>query len=123
MTGSLDDAIIKHYYDDDSDIELTQSYCTDAHNGYSCSVDSQSITTNYTYTDTSDYTVTVEWEGKTISNGAFRQPQHDGDHVHVCTAAGGAIKPIFDEKILPGRYVDLIVKGEYLGIFLILIYI
>ena len=95
MTGGLDDATttIKHYYDDDSDIELTQSYCTDTHDGYSCSVDSQSITTNYTYYNTSDYTVTVEWEGKTISNGVFRQSLHDGDHVHVCTAASGAIKP------------------------------
>ena len=55
VTGSLDDATIKHYYDDDSDIILTQSYCTDTHDGYSCSVDSQSITTNYTYTDISDY--------------------------------------------------------------------
>ena len=106
MTGSLDDATIKHYYDDDSDIELTQSYCTDTHDGYSCSVDSQFITTNYTYS------VTVEWEGKTISNGAFRQSQHVGNHVHVCTAASGnAIKPILSGKILPGRYVDLIVKG------------
>ena len=109
VTGSLDDATIKHYYDDDSDIELTQSYCTD---GYSCSVDSQSITTNYTYSDTSNYTVTVEWEGKTISNGAFRQSQHDGDHVHVCTAASGAIGPILSGKILSGRYIDLIVKGN-----------
>ena len=114
VTGSLDDATtsIKHYYDDNSDIELTQSYCTDTHDGYSCSVHNQSITTNYTYSDTGDYTVTVEWEGKTISNGAFRQSQHDGDHVHVCTAASGnAIKPILSGKILPGRYVDLIVKG------------
>ncbi len=93
MTGSLDDATIKNYYDDTSDIELTQSYCTDTHDGYICSVDSQSITINYTYTDTGDYTVTVEWEGKTISNGAFRQSQHDGDHIHVCTAASGVIEP------------------------------
>ena len=94
MTGTLDDATttIKHYYDD-SDIELTQSYCTGIHDGYSCSVDSQSITTSYTYSDTSDYTVTVEWEGESISNGAFRQSQHDGDHVHVCTAASAAIEP------------------------------
>ena len=111
VTGSLDDATIKHYYDDDSDIELTQSYCTDTHDGYSCSVDSQSITTNYTYSDTGDYTVTVEWEGKTISNGSFRQSQHDGDHVYVCTAANGAIKPILSGKILPGRYIEITVKG------------
>ena len=112
MTGSLDDATIKHYYDDDSDIELTQSYCTGTHDGYSCSVDSQSITTNYTYSDTSDYAVTVEWEGKTINDGAFIQSLHDGDHAHVCTAASGnAIKPILSGKILPGRYVELIVKG------------
>ncbi len=112
VTGRLYDAIIKHYYDDDSDIELTQSYCTDTHDGYSCSVDSQSIITNYTYTDTSDYTVTVEWEGKTISNGAFRQSQHDGDHVHVCTAASGAIEPT-----IPGRYVNLNVKGIFLNLY------
>ena len=113
MTGSLDDATIKHYYDDDSDIELTQSYCTDTHDGYSCSVDSQSITTNYTYSDTSDYTLTVEWEGKNISNGAFRQSQHNGDHVHVCTAASGHVGPIVGKAmvILHGRYVGLNVKG------------
>ena len=114
MTGSLDDATIKHYYDDDSDIELTQSYCTDTHDGYSCSVDSQSITTNYTYSDTSDYTVTVEWEGKTINDGAFRQSQHDGDHVHVCTAASGDIGPMVGNSMnhmLTGRYIEMTVKG------------
>ena len=112
MTGSLT-ANISHYYDDANDIELTQSYCTDTHDGYSCSVHSQSITTNYTYSNTSDYTVTVEWEGKNISNGAFRQSQHGGDHVHVCTAVNGKIGPMINGKILPGRYVDLIVKGKY----------
>ncbi len=112
MTGIDVDATIKHYYDDDSDIELTQSYCTGTHDGYSCSVDSQSITTNYTYSDTGDYTVTVEWEGKTISNGTFRQSQHDGDHVHVCTAASGAVGPILKEKTLfPGRHKEFSVKG------------
>ena len=114
MTGTLDDATNKHYYDDDTDIELTQSYCTDTHDGYSCSVDCQSITTNYTYSDTSDYTVTVGWEGKNISNGAFRQSQHDGDHVHVCTAASGAVGPIFGKDMnhmLNGRYVEMTVKG------------
>ena len=110
MTGSLDDAAIKHYYDDYSDIELTQSYCTDTHDGYSCSVDNQSITTNYTYYDTSDYTVTVEWEGKNISNGAFRKSQHDGDHVHVCTAASGAVEPT-----LPGRYREFTVEGKIIS--------
>ena len=114
VTGRLDYATIKHYYDDDSDIELTQSYCTDTHDGYSCTVDSQSITTNYTYSDTGDYTVTVEWEGKTISNGLFRQSQHDGDHVHVCTAASGAIGPIIGKymnHMLSGRYIEMTVKG------------
>ena len=107
VTGSLDDATIKHYYDDDSDIELTQSYCTDTHDGYSCSVYNESITTNYTNSVTGDYTVTVEWKGKTIANGAFRQSQHDGDHVHVCTAASGAVQPN-----LPGRYMEFSVKGK-----------
>ena len=123
MTGSLDDATIKHYY---RNIELTQSYCTDTHDGYSCSVFNQSITTNYTYSDTSDYTGTVEWEGKAISNGAFSQSLHDGDHAHVCTAANGVIKPMINGKILPGRYVDIIVKGkqyELLITFLLLIII
>ena len=109
MTGSLDDATttVKHYYDDDSDIELTQSYC--ANNGYRCSVDSQSITTNYTYSDTSDYTVTVEWEGRNINNGAFRQSQHEGDHVHVCTTASGAIKL---ELKVRGRTKYITVRGK-----------
>ena len=115
MTGSLDDATIKHYYDDDSDIELTQSYCTnDTHDGYSCSVDNQSITTTYTYSNTSDYTVSVEWQGMTIDNGAFKQSQHNGDHVHVCTAASGAVGPIVGEDMnhmLNGRYVEMTVKG------------
>ena len=112
MTGSLDDATIKHYYDDDSNIELTQSYCTDTHDGYSCSVDSQSITTDYTYSDTSDYIVTVEWEGKTISNGAFRQSHNDGDHVHNCTTASGAVGPINKGKILKGRTILVSVRGN-----------
>ena len=114
VTGSLDDATIKHYYkDNDSDIPLT---CTDTHDGYSCSIEDQSITTNYTYSDTSNYAVTVEWEGMTISNGAFRQSVHNGDHIHVCTAASGAIQPMIgggNDILLTGRYVEYTVKGKY----------
>ena len=40
--------------------ELNQSYCNGLHDGYSCTVNSESITTDYTYDDTSDYTVTIE---------------------------------------------------------------
>ena len=109
MTGNLT-AIIRHYYDDNMDIELTQSYCTETHDGYSCTVYNESITTNYTYSVTGDYTVTVEWEGKNISNGAFIQSQHDGDHVHVCTAASGAVGPT-----LPGRYREFTVKGKIIS--------
>ena len=49
VTGSLSSASINHYYNDISDTELTQSYCSSTHEGYSCTVGSESITTNYTY--------------------------------------------------------------------------
>ena len=77
---------IKHYYNDDSDTELNQSYCDTQHDGYTCSVDNTTITTNYTYSNTRDYTVTVEWEAKEISSGVFTQSAHDGDHIHYCEA-------------------------------------
>ena len=78
---------IKHYYNNDSDTELNQSYCDTQHDGYSCSIDNTTITTNYTYNNNPrDYTVTVEWEAKKISSGVFTQSAHDGDHIHYCEA-------------------------------------
>ena len=113
VTGGLGDVTtsIQHYYEDNNDIKLSQSYCTDTHDEYSCSVDNRPIITSYTYTETGDYTITVEWEGKIISNGAFRQSRHDGDHVHVCTAASGAIEPFNYGIKFPGRYNEFTVCG------------
>ena len=108
VTGSLSSATIKHYYNTDN--ELTQSYCSSAHEGYSCTVESESITTNYTYPTTGDYTVTVEWEGMDISSGVFSQSVLDGDHEHICTAASGAVGPTV--KGLKGRIKSVTVKGE-----------
>ena len=120
VTGSLDEATIKQYYDENSEFvlgehsqhtisgtELTQSYCNSQHDGYSCTVNSESITTDYTYDDTSDYTVTIEWEASVISNGPFRQSAYNGDHIHLCTAANGAIEP--HDK---GRNNQITVRGE-----------
>ena len=104
MTG---EDTVKHYYNDDSDTELNQSYCDTQHDGYSCSVDNTTIITNYTYNNnTRDYTVTVEWEAKEISSGVFTQSAHDGDHIHLCTANSGPIKPE-----LKGRNKAVTVRG------------
>ena len=114
----MDNAIIKQYYDENSvfmlsshtinGTELTQSYCNSQHDGYSCIVNSESITTDYTYYDTSDYTVTIEWEASVISNGPFRQSAYNGDHTHLCTAnSTGAIRPHHK-----GRNNQITVRGE-----------
>ena len=97
---------IKHYYNDDSDTELNQSYCDTQHDGYSCSIDNTTITTNYTYRTTRDYTVTVEWEAKEISSGVFTQSAHDGDHIHYCEAR--ARKNTYDLQ----RKKTLVIRGR-----------
>ena len=97
---------IKHYYNDDSDTELTQSYYDTQHDGYTCSVDNTTITTNYTYSNTRDYTVTVEWEAKEISSGVFTQSAHDGDHIHYCEAR--ARKEGYDLQ----RKKTLVIRGR-----------
>ena len=125
VTGNVDGATIKQYYDENSDFmlsshtingtELNQSYCNSQRDGYSCTVNSESITTDYTYDDTSDYTVTIEWEASVISNGPFRQSAYNGDHKHLCTAANGAIKPFYK-----GRNNQITVRGEIIVILLII---
>ena len=119
----MDEATIKQYYDENSvfmlsshtinGTELTQSYCNSQRDGYSCTVNSESITTDYTYDDTSDYTVTIEWEASVISNGPFRQSAYNGDHKHLCTAASGAIKPFYK-----GRNYQITVRGEKSTLFM-----
>ena len=128
MTGSIDHEAIIGLYTDEATVvvtknddvlynvfieytingtNLTQSYCNSQYDGYSCTVDSESIITGYTYDSTSDYTVTIEWEASVISNGPFRQSAYNGDHRHLCTAANGAIKPFHK-----GRNDTIIVRGE-----------
>ena len=119
----MDEATVKQYYDENSvfmlsshtidGTELTQSYCNSQHDGYSCTVNSESITTDYTYDDTSDYTVTIEWEASVISNGPFRQSAYNGDHKHLCTAANGAIEPFYK-----GRNNQISVRGEESTLFM-----
>ena len=128
MTGNVDGATIKQYYDENSvfmlsnhtidGTELTQSYCNSLHDGYSCTVNNKSITTDYTYDNTSDYTVTIEWEASVISNGPFRQSAYNGDHKHLCTAANRtatnrAIKPFHK-----GRNNQITVRGEKSTLFM-----
>ena len=111
-----DEATVKELPNDDYSIngtELNQSYCNGLHDGYSCTVNSESITTDYTYDDTSDYTVTIEWEASVISNGPFRQSAYNGDHKHLCTAASGAIKPFYK-----GRNNQITVRGEESTLFM-----
>ena len=96
--------------------ELNQSYCNGQHDGYSCTVNSESITiliTHNNYDDTSDYTVTIEWEASVISNGQFRQSAYNGDHKHLCTAANGAIEPFHK-----GRNNQITVRGEESTLFM-----
>ena len=123
MTGSLNEATVRQYYNENSvfmlsshtidGTELNQSYCNGLHDGYSCTVNNESITTDYTYDDTSDYTVTIEWEASVISNGPFRQSAYNGDHSHLCTAANGAIEPFHN-----GRKNQITVRGEESTLFM-----
>ena len=111
VTGGVDEeAIIKLYYDDSpADTELTQSTCTNNNDGYNCAVNNTSIKPNNTYPSTKDYEIIIEWDAKEISNGIFRQSQHDGDHRFLCTAAFGAITA--NHK---GRNKSVTIKGTLL---------
>ena len=39
-----------------------------------------SLQITHNYDDTSDYTVTIQWEASVISNGPFRQSDYNVDH-------------------------------------------
>ena len=62
-----------------SSTELSNDYCSKHHQGYSCSNSSTTINaTNGTY----DYTLTVTWNGETITSGVLSQSNNNGDHVY-----------------------------------------
>ena len=75
-----------YYYQDNSDIDLTSSYCS-SQTGYDCSLATDNtVTTDVSPDDVRDKTITVTWEAEEISSGAFRQNNNNGDHVIQCYA-------------------------------------
>ena len=107
VTGSFSEAIIKQYYNDATNIELTQSNCGGQYDGYNCILTSEAITTNNTYASTRDYKITVQWEAIAIDSGLFRQSINNGDHAFLCTAANSAI-----ENTYKGRTKSIVVRGQ-----------
>ena len=78
-----------YYYQDNSDIDLTSSYCS-SQTGYDCSLATDNtVTTDVSPDDVIDKTITVTWEAEEISSGAFRQDNNNGDHVIECNARRG----------------------------------
>ena len=95
---------LKHFYEGNPDIQLNASYC-DSQSGYNCVVNSQPrYGGNYYYYDE---TLTVEWEAKNISSGAFVNTAFTGtgDHVHRCTA--------IDEEVNRNAYLTVAGKLLY----------
>ena len=76
----------RYYYQDNSDIGLTSTYCS-SQTGYDCSLATDNtVTTDVSPDDVIDKTITVTWEAEEISSGAFRQDNNNGDHVIECYA-------------------------------------
>ena len=79
-----------HYYykDTSSDIDLTNTYCS-SQTGYDCTIgpDDTTVTTDVSPDPPTDRPITVTWEAKEISSGAFRQNNNNGDHEIECNAA------------------------------------
>ena len=79
-----------YYYKDNSDIDLTSTYCSSP-TGYDCSLATDNtVTTDMSPDDVIDKTITVTWEAEEISSGAFRQDNNSGDHVIECSARRGS---------------------------------
>ena len=78
-----------YYYQDNSDIDLTSTYCS-SQTDYDCSLATDNtVTTDVSPDNVIDKTITVTWEAKGISSGAFRQSNNNGDHVIECYARRG----------------------------------
>ena len=78
-----------YYYQNNSDIDLTSTYCS-SQTGYDCSLaTNNTVTTDVSPDDVRDKTITVTWEAEEISSGAFRQNNNNGDHVIKCSARRG----------------------------------
>ena len=82
-----------YYYHDSSNIDLTSSYCS-SQTDYDCSLATDNtVTTDVSPDPAIDKNITVTWEAKEISSGAFRQDNNNGDHVIECNARrGGTIR-------------------------------
>ena len=68
------------YYESGStSTKLTASFCNGQH-GYSCIIGNGKLlhSSNGTY----DYTLTVTWNGETITSGVLSQSNNNGDHVY-----------------------------------------
>ena len=68
------------YYESGStSTKLTTSLCNGQH-GYSCIIGNGKLlhSSNGTY----DYTLTVTWNGETITSGVLSQSNNNGDHVY-----------------------------------------
>ena len=87
----LTDHEFHYYYKDNSDIDLTNTYCSSQYVGYYCTLATDNaVTTDMSPDDVIDKTITVTWKAKEISSGAFRQNQYNGDHVIECNARRGS---------------------------------
>ena len=85
--------------------KLSNGYCSEQHQGYSCSNSSTTISaTNGTY----DYTLTVTWNGETITSGVLSQSNNNGDHVYRFNLEFG--KHEGNDRVVRQRYIT--VKGE-----------
>ena len=68
-----------YYESGSSSTELSNNYCSEQRQGFSCSNSSTTINAdNGTY----DYTLTVAWNGETITSGVLSQSNNNGDHVY-----------------------------------------
>ena len=85
--GESIQAKFRYYYQDSSNVKLTSTHCLSQTVGYDCSVATDNtVTTDVSPDDVIDKTITVTWEAKEISSGAFRQDNNNDDHVIECSA-------------------------------------
>ena len=105
ITMGDDDVTLNFYYDDDTDIELSDGICSSSA-GFSCdkifNVDPE-VSSPFVIRHN---LLTVTWEAEVISSGAFRQDNNNGDHRIRCGAEGRGVNRVSDYITVRGNYID-----------------
>ena len=103
--GDIDSITLNFYYDDDTDIELSDGICRSS-DGFSCNK-TLDVDPEVSFSSIIRHNLlTVTWEAEAIGSGAFRQDNNNGDHRIRCGAEGRGINRVSDYITVRGNYID-----------------